>query len=308
LNVHIEPNRQSPALARIPEAGSVSVLGHRVEPKIGAAPRSSITFEKPQPSLRRQHRERLSRNIFHLPPKPAPPKPPDNWQELSAERIDGASSTADMKASRDNQNAMKQPEELKKPVILEDWSLIRTKGSQTGWVLSRNLIMSIPDEVAQYAEGKRITSYFDLGAVNDDVKGIKHNWLWTTSSATLSYDFDAWRVFLWNRRRHRYETSHREHDIEGYFPVRVDTPDSNALERTFSLITKEDDGNLWRRSYLFDGVRVHLTGKEEYHPGVSPNDNEAASLNTNQLREKSSGLGWFTRHWNAFKRKIGASN
>src|SRR4051812_17288780 len=36
LNVHIEPNRQSPALARIPEAGSVSVLGHRVEPKIGA--------------------------------------------------------------------------------------------------------------------------------------------------------------------------------------------------------------------------------------------------------------------------------
>ena len=108
--------------------------------------------------------------------------------------------------------------EPKKPVILEDWSLVRTKDNQIGWVLTRNLIMSIPDEVAQYAEGKRITSYFDLGAVHDELKGMKHNWLWTTSSAPLPYDFDAWRVFLWNRRRHRYETSYRQRDVEGYFP------------------------------------------------------------------------------------------
>ncbi len=308
LNVHIEPSRQSPALARIPDGGSVSVLAHRVEPKLAAAPHSSINFERPQPSLRRQRRERQTKNVFHLPPKPAPPKPPENWQELSAERIDGATSTADLKASRDSQKAVKQIQELKKPEILEDWSEIRTKANQTGWVLSRNLIMSVPDEVAQYAEGKRITSYFDLGAVNDDVKGIKHNWLWTTSSAALPYDFDAWRVFLWNRRRHRYETSYRQHDIEGYFPVQVDVPDSNGSGRVFSLITRDGDGRLWRRSYSFDGSRVHLTAKEEYHPGASPNVSKPASLNMNQLREKSSGPGWFRRHWNAFKRNIGAAD
>ncbi len=101
---------------------------------------------------------------------PPPPKPPANWQELSAERIDGAESTANIKATEDKQAADKKTAELKKPVVMEDWTLVRTKDDQCGWVLSRNLAMSIPDEVAQYAEGKRITSYFDLGAVNDDEK------------------------------------------------------------------------------------------------------------------------------------------
>ena len=35
---------------------------------------------------------------------------------------------------------------------MEDWSLVRTKDGQIGWVLTRNLDMSIPDEVAQYAK------------------------------------------------------------------------------------------------------------------------------------------------------------
>jgi hypothetical protein len=308
-NVHIEPNRQSPALARIPEAGSVAVLGHKLRPKTaGPPPAPAFIFEKPQPSMRRQRRDRQSKNIYHLPPKPPPPKPPANWQELSAERINGSSSVAEMKATRENEKVAKKLEDPKKPVILEDWSLVRTKDNQTGWVLTRNLIMSIPDEVAQYAEGKHITSYFDLGAVHDDVKGIKHNWLWTTSSGPLPYDFDAWRVFLWNRRRHRYETSYRQHDVEGYFPVHVDPPGSNTPDRNFQLITKDDDGRLWRRSYAFDGVRVRLTGKDEYHPGASANGNTVGGLNMNQLHAKLPEQGWFRRHWNALKRKMGATH
>ncbi len=307
LNVHIEPNRQSPALARIPEAGSVTVLAHRIEPKMPAqAGSSAFTFEKPQSPSRRQRREKQPKSVFHLPPKPPPPKPPANWQELSAERVDGSSSTADIKANRQQQIATTRAQELKKPVIFEDWSLVRTKSNQTGWVLSRNLIMSIPDEVAQYAEGKRISSYFDLGAVYDEVKGTKHNWLWTTSSATLPFDFDAWRVFLWNRRRHRYETSFRQHDVEGYFPVEVDPPDSNSIERTFRLIMKDDDGKLWRRSYLFDGVRVHLTAKGGYDPGVSGNGSHVVPLKPNQLKAKSPG--WLRRQWNALTRGTGAGN
>jgi SH3 domain-containing protein len=311
LNVHIEPNRQSPALARIPDAGSVAVLGHKVEPKTaGPAPISALSFERPQPSTHRQRRDRRSKSIYHLPPRPPAPRAPDNWQELSAERIDGSTSTADMKAARQRQKEKPatKPEELKRPVILEDWSLVRTKGNQIGWVLTRNLIMSIPDDVAQYAEGKRITSYFDLGAVHDEVKGIKHNWLWTTSSATVPYDFNAWRVFLWNRRRHRYETSYRQHDVEGYFPVHVDPPGSNAFDRTFQLITKDDDGRLWRGNYTFDGVRVHLAGREEYHPGVLANASKPGTLNISQLQAKLPEQGWFRRHWNAFKRTVGAKN
>jgi hypothetical protein len=309
LNIHIEPNRQSPALARIPEAGSVAVLGHRLQPKaVGPAPNSGLIFEKPQPSTRRQRRDRQLKSIYHLPPKPPPPKPPANWQELSAERINGSISVAEMKSTREKEKVANKLEEPKTPVVLEDWSLVRTKDNRTGWVLTRNLIMSIPDEVAQYAEGKHITSYFDLGAVDDDVRGIKHNWLWTTSSGPLPYDFDAWRVFLWNRRRHRYETSYRQHDVKGYFPVHVDPPGSNASERSFQLITKDDDGKLWRRSYAFDGVRVRLTGKEGNDPGASASGSTLGSLNMNQLHAKLPEQGWFRSHWEAFKRKMGATH
>jgi len=302
LNVHLEPARQSPALVRIPDAGSVTVLGHRVQPKLsGPAPTPTLVFDTPQPMTRRQRRDRQAKSIYHLPPNPPAPKAPGHWPELSADRIDGSTSTADVKIGREKEAPRSKPEGIKKPVILEDWSLVRTKDDQIGWVLTRNLIMSIPDEVAQYAEGKRITSYFDLGAVHDEVKGTKHNWLWTTSSATVPYDFDAWRVFLWNRRRHRYETSYRQHDVEGYFPVHVDPPGSNAFERTFQLITKDEDGKLWRRTYLFDGVRVRLTGREEYHPGVSGEGNKPGGLNINQLQAKLPEQGWFRRHWTAFK-------
>ncbi len=101
---------------------------------------------------------------------------------------------------------------------MEDWTLIRTKAGETGWVLTRNLNISVPDEVAQYAEGKRITSYFEIGSINDEEKGLKHDWLWTTLSGDDPVDFDSWRVFIWNLRRHRYETSYRQRDLIRLFP------------------------------------------------------------------------------------------
>jgi len=305
LNIHIEPSRQSPAFARIPEGGSVAVLAHRVQPKSSEPPKApSLIAERPQPLSRRQKRERQARSNSRLPTPPRPPKPPKNWQELSAERIDNAQSIADIKAKKEEQSAGKKALELKKPVILEDWSLVRTKDNQCGWVLSRNLVMSIPDEVAQYAEGKRITAYFDLGSVQDEEKGVRHNWLWTTASRLEPSDFDAWRVFLWNRRRHRYETAYRQRDVEGYFPVHMDAVDANAFGRTFELVTKDDDGKFRRRSYVFDGSRVHLTGTEDYRPGGTGSDGSAAGINTSQLQAKMPKEGWLGRHWSALKQRV----
>ena len=62
---------------------------------------------------------------------------------------------------------------------MDDWSLVRTQDGKVGWVLTRALSMAIPDEVAQYAEGHRITSYFALGHIEDG-DSVKNNWLWTT--------------------------------------------------------------------------------------------------------------------------------
>jgi uncharacterized protein YgiM (DUF1202 family) len=279
LNVHLEPSRQSPAFTRIPESSSVEVLEHKLLAKaIGPAKGPVFTLERPQPA-HRERKKKEGKQVFRLPPKPAPPKPPANIDELSAAHVD-----------RPKPEPPKVQEPAK-PVTMEDWSLIRTKDKLTGWVLSRNMVMSIPDEVAQYAEGKRITSYFSLGEVHDDESGtVKHNWLWTTLSQPADYDFDSWRVFLWNRRRHRYETSYRLRDVEGYFPVHVDGAE-------FSVITRDDDNRVRRRTYSFDGVRVHLTNTEDYRA-------EGTATATTQAKatpEKFKAPGWFTRLWNRLR-------
>ena len=305
LNVHLEPSRQSPAFTRIAEAGSVTVLAHRLEPKAtGPAAPTSFALLKPQASSRRQRKEKQAKSQPQRPPKPLPPKPPSNWQELSAERIDGAETTADLKSNQEKLKQAKKQEDAKKPVVLEDWTLVRTKDKQCGWVLSRNLNMSIPDEVAQYAEGKHITSYFDLGTVVDEQKGQKHNWLWTTASSQIAYDFDGWRVFLWNRHHHRYETSYRQRDVEGYFPVHVDPADATVLGRTFELITKDEDTKMRRRTYVFDGTRVHLTGAEDYSAGQAARDNKANGLDISGLQSKLPQPGWFRRQWNGLLRRF----
>ncbi len=308
LNVHIEPSRQSPAFAKIQEGQYVSVLEHRLSPRV--APPSvppALIHERPLPESRKQRRDRQR---VKGPPIPEPPKAPENWEDLSTERIEGSESPADAKARRESEAAARKLEESKKPVSLEDWTMVRTKDSQVGWVLTRNLTMAIPDEVAQYAGGARISSYFDLGEVKDEEKGVKHNWLWTTASEQIEYDFDAWRVFLWNRRRHRYETSYRQRRVEGYFPVRVDPPDPNVFGRTFHLLTKDEDGKLRVRGYVFDGSRVHLISTEDYRqnepsrPAATP----AAKSDSGKSGGKAPAGGWFSEKWNALKRRFSRSS
>jgi hypothetical protein len=308
LNVHIEPDRQSPAFTQIPEAGSLTILGHKIAPKLPAAPARPAGFvlSRPQTPGRKQRREQQGRAAsFRLPPKPAAPKAPANWQELSAERIDkDADEVRPEKSVSPNPPVKGKPQPPAKPVVMEDWTLIRTKNNQSGWVLSRNLQMSIPDEVAQYAEGKRITSFFDMGLVNDEEKGQKHNWLWTTATQALPFDFDGWRVFLWNARRHRYETSYRTRDLEGYFPVTVDRPDPGSPLRNFEIITKDDYGKMRRRTYVFDGHLVHLTGTEDYNSATESAGKKASALDPKELQNKVGKPSWIRRQWDNIRRRL----
>jgi hypothetical protein len=155
--------------------------------------------------------------------------------------------------------------------VVDDWSLLRLSDGRAGWVLSRMLVMAIPDEVAQYAGGHRITSYASLGRVEDDGQ-VKHHWLWTTqSSGGRTFQFDGFRIFVWSLRRHRYETAFRQRNVIGYYPVQVLPPDENAkgsrqMSR-FSLTIREDDGRTYQRIYSFSGYRVKL---EEQFPWEAP--------------------------------------
>jgi hypothetical protein len=133
----------------------------------------------------------------------------------------------------------------------DDWFLVRTQEGRAGWVLSRMVLMTIPDEVAQYANGHYITAYQPL-----DDQGT--SWLWTTSErGRQSFDFDGLRVFVYNPRRGAYDTVFSLGKIKGYYP----------LERsgdTFSAVLEEKDGSLAKRTYTFNGSKVKFLDKEPY--------------------------------------------
>ncbi len=260
LNIHSEPNRQSPSFYQIAEGAPVEVIGHKATPRLTQAqvppPAPLVKLPPPAPKKKKMKKEKKEPGI-PPPPRPAAPKLPSNYEELS-------------RSPFEDEVEEKEPEKKEEPAPpppvnapLEDWSLVRTKNGNAGWVLSRMISMSIPDEVAQYAEGARITSYFPLADVQDEEKGLKHNWLWTTNSSTAApYDFDSFRVFNWNRKKHRYETAYIERRIEGYYPVEA----RKGTDPTFSMVVRGDDGQTYRKTYAFAGYRVTLAKKEPYAP------------------------------------------
>ena len=251
LNIHAEPFRQSPSFFQIPEGGKVDVIGHRL------APRNPPPAPKPPP-LRRSASARKAKapakpnaNAFLL-PLPAPPPPPSNLEQLSRPHA----------AHEDD-----KPPLAGAPAALDDWNLVRTPGGDVGWALARMLIMAIPDEVAQYAEGHRITAYLALGEVLDRERNeTKPNWLWTTlTGAHAPYEFDSFRVFVWSTRRHRYETAYIERNVKGYYPVEtVSLPGQG--EKAFSLVLEDKDGGLYKRTYGFSGYHVRMISRVPFQP------------------------------------------
>ncbi len=128
--------------------------------------------------------------------------------------------------------------------------MVRIADGEAGWTLTRLINMAIPDEVAQYAEGRRIVSYFSLGSVADGDQN-KNIWLWTTiGDGSRPYDFDNFRVFIWSLRRHRYETSYIERNLTGFAPVLLETATlAGAQYPSFSVCIQKKDGTRVRRSY-----------------------------------------------------------
>jgi len=247
LNLHTEPNRASPSFGQIPENGKADVIGHRLTPRVQRA--EAATPLPVKPPTRRKAKPKSSQAKIGPPPRPPAPKLPQNWQALSVPKAEAA--------------APAPPPPPPAPVAMDDWSLIRTHDGKVGWVLTRPLNMAIPDEVAQYAEGHRITSYFPLGEVHDG-DTTKSNWLWTTiTKGGEPYEFDSFRVFVWSLKHHRYETAYIERNVVGHYPVQV----TNAgAQPSFSVVIEGVDGNLYRKTYSFDSYRIHMVAKELYKP------------------------------------------
>lgn len=230
LNVHSEPSRQAPSFVQVKEHERVDVIAHRVTLRNAPAPKRELI--PPKPKIERKKKEKPSK--VPAPPAPAPPPPPPDWLALS--KLGESAPAVDTPRGPS-----------------DDWTLIRTEAGQSGWVLTSGLYLAIPDEVAQYAEGRRITSYFSLGKIPDgDLK--KDIWLWTTSeSLGEDHDFDGYRVFTWSIRHHRYETAYIQRRERGFFPVL-------AKPGEFSVCLERDDGTRVRKMYTMIGNAVRPAG------------------------------------------------
>jgi len=252
LNMHTEPSRSSPSFWQIPENGKVDVIGHKLAPRAAPASISTPGVVRPAPP-RKKAKERPAPSKIGAPPRPQAPKLPENWLALSVPKLEPPAPAA--------------PEPPKNPQAaahgpMDDWSLVRTPDGKVGWVLTRPLSMAIPDDVAQYAEGHRITSYFSLGQVQDG-ESVKNNWLWTTiAKGSEPYEFDSFRVFVWSRKHHRYETAYIERNVVGHYPIEVHNADSNP---SFSLFVETEDGHYYRKTYSFEGFRIRVASKEAYN-------------------------------------------
>jgi hypothetical protein len=252
LNMHAQPNRQSPSFYQIAEGAPLEVVDHRMTPH-GAtppAPGAPKVVSVKRVSTEQKPKPKESKNAS-LPPPPPAPGPPANWEDLSHPRksdLPGYVTRAQQPATQSSGG--------------DDWYLVRTRDGRAGWVLARMVSMSVPDDVAQYAEGHRITAYASLGDVPDKSKGeTKNNWLWTTTSNGLSpYDFDSFRVFVWSMKRHRYETAFIERNVKGFYPVEVVNRPGES-EKAFSVVIEEKDGQRYKRTYAFSGYHIRVVSK-----------------------------------------------
>ncbi len=267
LNVHTEPARQSPSFVQVKEKEKMDVLAHVVTPRADA-PRKPLIAPSPKKAKAAIQKPAKKEAKYPPPPMPKPPAPPPDWLDLSQ--------------TGEPDEAAPAPEEIdgKTPVPVDEWSLIRTASGQSGWVLTRRLVMAIPDEVAQYAEGHRIVSYFSLGEVRTGDER-KPTWLWTTiGDGTEAYDFDSFRVFVWSQRHRHYETAYIERNLKGYAPVLLQQVEFSARGKVkggavkypgFSICIEKKDGQRYRQEFaLPTAEKVRFAGEHPCEAPVTP--------------------------------------
>jgi len=302
LRAHTQPARGAPSFLVIKEGDKVDVLANLTAARADARRQPLVPPVPKQP--RKSAKKSAAPPKYPPPPMPKPPPPPADWLELSKTGLSG-------EPAPDNAGAPPPPAA---PASTDDWSLIRTASGQAGWALTRALSMAIPDEVAQYAEGHRIVSYFSLGEILDGDRK-KQQWLWTTIGAgPQPYDFDSFRVFVWSTRRHRYETAHIERNLKGYSPVlvgQVQMAGSKAQPAGafpgFSICVQKADGQRRRRDYAFFSESVRFAGErpcEAPQPlTLTPAAAPAAPAPTAPTETKSLSQR-LREKWGAAKRKL----
>ncbi len=226
--LHMAPGRETPHFFRLAEGDSLSLLERASVPKVAA------DMPKPETAKAAGAKPGSARAGSAKDGKAGAGN-----EKAGGQRPEGKAAAeepvtpADAALPRPRRTLAEdaEPEQLPPPV-LEDWWLVRNSRGQTGWILAHFIDIAEPDALARYAEGQRIVGAYILAHATDPDSGVLDNGQTVTSipeyvtvlspfKAGLPYDFDQVRVFIWNVKKHRYETSFREHNIVGYLPVTI---------------------------------------------------------------------------------------
>jgi SH3-like domain-containing protein len=238
-NLHVEPGRETEHLYQILSGEKLAILKRGTADKNGVPSppaRPAAAAQKPPAKTSAKANDKSGTKPNAKPADIA--KPADN--EKPADKEKHETSLANV-----------VPHPSGPPPVIEDWWLVRDTHGRVGWVLARMVDFDIPLDVAQYAEGQRIVAFFALNTVDDGDKKIpQYLMVLTEPKDGLPFDFNQFRVFTWNVRRHRYETAYRER-LEGMLPVTLAKEDfgKEGVLPVFVIRALEQDGKLAERKY-----------------------------------------------------------
>jgi hypothetical protein len=106
--------------------------------------------------------------------------------------------------------------------------------------------------------------------------------LWTTSSTPPEhFQFDAFRVFMWNSGRSRYESVHIERNLRGYQPVVVDGAKIRLIYGAGAEAPIES------HEFELRGRKLHRLSREKWQP---PGSKPEASGPLSQAGEPKAGI------------------
>lgn len=149
----------------------------------------------------------------------------------------------------------------------DPWLKIRTEKGEAGWVYSPSVNFSVPDQIVQYSESRRIVAWLVLNqiGVEGDKKVNQYVVADVEPGVAHDYDFDRIRVFTWNTKRSRYETAYRESKIFGVYPIRVFLNEGKPAFEITRLNEASQDSPKVTERYVMNGVLVRRLD-ENQHP------------------------------------------
>jgi len=157
LNMHIEPARDADHLYQLKEGEKLEILKRATTDKnakkVAEAAAKAAKAEAANPDS----------SPNPAPPEPAPPKPPPAKAASSKKPSTQKASTKAASAAKAEPTAEPQAPQS----VWEDWYQVRDQSGHVGWVLLRMVDLDVPLDIAQYAEGQRITGYFVLNTVDE---------------------------------------------------------------------------------------------------------------------------------------------